>query len=301
MVAGLRLDVSAKALGHPDARTALRAVLRAWLPLSDAVLGMAVAHLPDPAVGCCSLHVPLALPVPLTSGKDIHCAGFKQLLHPAAFTGLSFCRRGPRRCAGRLASFLSNSLNCWLLHAVSRAGAHTAAAAAADVPLALRISVSRCSLAISCSRPRRSACRGCCCRGRRRCAARLCRSFLVSLLLYGSFMQLAAPKRVSRLLPPGSEVLRGAPLPPDVRRRSLPLFLLNLLNLFVVQSAAPERVPRLLPPRSEALRGAPLPPDVQARLHAMEAAVGTCDTSPGAPLVVYVSKMVAVPASALPR
>lgn len=60
-------------------------------------------------------------------------------------------------------------------------------------------------------------------------------------------------------------------------------------------------MPRLLPPRSEALRGAPLPPDVQARLHAMEAAVGACDTSPGAPLVVYVSKMVAVPASALPR
>ncbi len=156
----------------------------------------------------------------------------------------------------------------WQFHAVGRAGARAAAAAAAFGGAARRA---------------------------------LCRSFLVSLLLYGSFMQLAAPKRVSRLLPPGSEVLRGAPLPPDVRRRSLSLFLLNLLNLFVVQSAAPERVPRLLPPRSEALRGAPLPPDVQARLHAMEAAVGTCDTSPGAPLVVYVSKMVAVPASALPR
>lgn len=50
MVAGLHLGVSDKVLGHPDARSALRAVLRAWLPLPAAVLGMAVAHLPDPAV-----------------------------------------------------------------------------------------------------------------------------------------------------------------------------------------------------------------------------------------------------------
>ena len=67
------------------------------------------------------------------------------------------------------------------------------------------------------------------------------------------------------------------------------------------QTAAPERVPRLLPPRSEALRGLPLPAPAQRQLAAMEAAVGCCDLSPDAPLVVYVSKMVAVPASALPR
>lgn len=36
-------------LAHPDTRTVLRAVLKAWLPLSEAVLGMAVEHLPDPA------------------------------------------------------------------------------------------------------------------------------------------------------------------------------------------------------------------------------------------------------------
>ena len=36
-------------LAHPDTRTALRAVLKAWLPLSEAVLSMAVEHLPDPA------------------------------------------------------------------------------------------------------------------------------------------------------------------------------------------------------------------------------------------------------------
>ena len=36
-------------LAHPDARTVLRAVLKAWLPLSEAVLCMAIEHLPDPA------------------------------------------------------------------------------------------------------------------------------------------------------------------------------------------------------------------------------------------------------------
>ncbi len=43
-----RAQVPDKALAHPEPRTALRAVLRAWLPLSEAVLGMAVEHLPDP-------------------------------------------------------------------------------------------------------------------------------------------------------------------------------------------------------------------------------------------------------------
>ncbi|KAK9869094.1 hypothetical protein WJX84_011258 [Apatococcus fuscideae] len=46
-----RLDlkqVSEKALGHPDAKQALKTMLRAWLPLSDAVLGMALEQLPDP-------------------------------------------------------------------------------------------------------------------------------------------------------------------------------------------------------------------------------------------------------------
>jgi translation elongation factor EF-G len=45
---GLGARVPAKVLEGPDARAALRAVLRAWLPLSEAVLGMAVSHLPSP-------------------------------------------------------------------------------------------------------------------------------------------------------------------------------------------------------------------------------------------------------------
>ena len=40
MVAGLGLGgrVSERALAHPEARSALRAVLRAWLPLAEATL-----------------------------------------------------------------------------------------------------------------------------------------------------------------------------------------------------------------------------------------------------------------------
>ena len=37
-----------KAVQHADARVALRALMRGWLPLSDAVLGMGVLFLPDP-------------------------------------------------------------------------------------------------------------------------------------------------------------------------------------------------------------------------------------------------------------
>jgi ribosome assembly protein 1 len=59
---------------------------------------------------------------------------------------------------------------------------------------------------------------------------------------------------------------------------------------------------RLLPPR------APLPPsstpaaaELQASLHRMERCVAECAKGEEAPLVIYVSKMVAVPANALPR
>ncbi|GLC55413.1 hypothetical protein PLESTB_000984700 [Pleodorina starrii] len=45
---GLGGLVPHKALEHPDPRQALRSVLRAWLPLSEAVLGMAAAQLPSP-------------------------------------------------------------------------------------------------------------------------------------------------------------------------------------------------------------------------------------------------------------
>lgn len=66
-------------------------------------------------------------------------------------------------------------------------------------------------------------------------------------------------------------------------------------------AAAPERLPRLLPPRREALKGLEPSPELAAALDASEAALGACDGSPDAPTVLYVSKMVAVPASALPR
>ncbi|CAL8464184.1 g3719 [Coccomyxa elongata] len=49
IVKGLSLSqVSEKAISHPDAKTALRAVMRGWLPLSEAVLNMAAEQLPSP-------------------------------------------------------------------------------------------------------------------------------------------------------------------------------------------------------------------------------------------------------------
>ena len=66
-------------------------------------------------------------------------------------------------------------------------------------------------------------------------------------------------------------------------------------------AAAPLRVHRLLPPRKDALKGLEETREVRAALDAVEAAVASCDASEDAPAVVYVSKMVAVPASALPR
>ncbi len=43
------VQITDRMLMHPDARTVLRSVLKGWLPLSEAVLSMAVEHLPDPA------------------------------------------------------------------------------------------------------------------------------------------------------------------------------------------------------------------------------------------------------------
>lgn len=67
------------------------------------------------------------------------------------------------------------------------------------------------------------------------------------------------------------------------------------------QEAAPVRLPRLLPPRAAALKGRAPSPQLEAALDASEAALAACSADPSAPAVVYVSKMVAVPASALPR
>ncbi|DBB16984.1 TPA: hypothetical protein ACH3X3_014090 [Trebouxia sp. C0006] len=66
-------------------------------------------------------------------------------------------------------------------------------------------------------------------------------------------------------------------------------------------SAAPGRLARLLPPQQLHLKGLQLPKDLQQALESAEHGVESCSTSPEAPCVVYVSKMVAVPAAALPR
>lgn len=54
-----------------------------------------------------------------------------------------------------------------------------------------------------------------------------------------------------------------------------------------------------LPPLLQIQSG--LSAELQGSLDACEAGVRACNTSPDAPLVLYVSKMVAVPANALPR
>jgi ribosome assembly protein 1 len=53
-----------------DPRGALRAVLRAWLPLSEAVLGMTVEHLPSPAAAA-----PLRLPHLMDGGSNTALLG----------------------------------------------------------------------------------------------------------------------------------------------------------------------------------------------------------------------------------
>lgn len=66
-------------------------------------------------------------------------------------------------------------------------------------------------------------------------------------------------------------------------------------------AAAPLRVSRLLPPRADALKGFEESEQLRAALDEVEAAVASCSAEESAPTVVYVSKMVAVPANALPR
>ena len=72
---------------------------------------------------------------------------------------------------------------------------------------------------------------------------------------------------------------------------------------FPWQAAAPDRLPRLLPQRQvHPLRsGADLPAGLTAGLQRTDDALAACSTAPDAPVVVYISKMVAVPTIALPR
>lgn len=82
---------------------------------------------------------------------------------------------------------------------------------------------------------------------------------------------------------------------------SLSLLQMAAEHLPSPKAAAPERLPRLLPPRGAGLQGREAAPELEAALEAAEGALRACSTDPQAPCVVYVSKMVAVPANALPR
>lgn len=62
---------------------------------------------------------------------------------------------------------------------------------------------------------------------------------------------------------------------------------------------SPPLLPSLPLPPAQVQSG--LSAELRDSLDACEAGVRACSTSPEAPLVLYVSKMVAVPANALPR
>jgi ribosome assembly protein 1 len=64
-------------------------------------------------------------------------------------------------------------------------------------------------------------------------------------------------------------------------------------------AAAGKRAPRLLPPRAAALRGLTPGAEVKAALDAEESAMQACSLD--APPLVYVSKMISIPLSVLPR
>lgn len=117
-------------------------------------------------------------------------------------------------------------------------------------------------------------------------------------------LRLSAPPCDERFKRPAAPDM-PCPPPPHPRRAWLPLSeaVLSMAaeHLPSPLDAAPERCARLLPPRAEALRGADLPPALVESLDASEAAVKSCSADPQGPLVLYVSKMVAVPAAALPR
>ena len=72
MVANLGLQdmVSERALAHPDPKVALRSVMRAWIPLSEAILGIGVQHLPSP-VAAAKLRLPRLLPARSTALKGL--------------------------------------------------------------------------------------------------------------------------------------------------------------------------------------------------------------------------------------
>ena len=63
------LQVGPKALSHPDPKAAFRAVMRSWLPLSEAVLAMVTATLPDPRTAVPD-RMERLLPVRVAQAKD---------------------------------------------------------------------------------------------------------------------------------------------------------------------------------------------------------------------------------------
>lgn len=68
----------------------------------------------------------------------------------------------------------------------------------------------------------------------------------------------------------------------------------------VVQAASQERLSRLLPLQPASLEGSAAP-EVAAGVQAQREGMSQCSIAADAPVVLYVAKMIAVPAGALPR
>jgi ribosome assembly protein 1 len=123
---GLSHAVPAKLLeGSAEPRAAVKAVLKAWLPLSEAVLGMAVTHLPSPAAAA-----PVRLPHLLSGGRNT------PLLPAAATRGSSDAGGG-----GGASSSGSSDGAADLQQQLERTYSHLcASSSAADAPLVVFVS-----------------------------------------------------------------------------------------------------------------------------------------------------------------
>lgn len=97
-------------LKHPDRRVALQSVLRAWLPLSDTVLQMAVDCLPSP-VAAAPLRLPYLRPTdagsagpsqagrgPAASSSAVAADGGSEELPEGALEALAACDAGALAC-----------------------------------------------------------------------------------------------------------------------------------------------------------------------------------------------------------
>jgi ribosome assembly protein 1 len=128
---GLAARVPQKALEANDPRQALRAVLRAWLPLSEAVLGMAVRHLPSPPEAA-----PFRLPRLLGASDALAAA-----VVPASSSSALAAAAAPDAGGDATDAAGAAAVTDELTHQLDRIRSHLAASSSApDAPLVIYVS-----------------------------------------------------------------------------------------------------------------------------------------------------------------